>query len=74
MGPIDEITTYKISEKESAHFCNKLGLLTFRIGSRQELLDCYTGSNREKIINGFCLVLRTEDYFNDWKEFLEKDL
>lgn len=73
IGHIDEITTYKLGEKEAAFFSNEMGLLTSRINSRQDFKRYYLSSNRERIIAGFCMVLRVQDYLQQWKKFLEDD-
>lgn len=50
-----------------------MGLLVNKLESREAFLNEYMSKNREKLIAGFCLVLRAADYLKDWKEFLEVD-
>lgn len=62
IAPVDELTTYNMSQKEISKFTSEMGLMTTNINCR-EFERNYMAGNREKIINGQILVIKAVDYF-----------
>ena len=48
--------------------------MTANISSYQEFTNCYLSGQQDKIISGFLIVMKAEDYFTDYKKLLEQDL